>query len=115
MVASIAASSASGFAGSGLAAKAGRARVRIMKASRMRRMVKDCSRAFAVAYQIKTYDDNMLRALMVALLLATPDGAATPIAGEYYQGDGTGLNWTLNLNDDHTFTYKWIVCVGEYG
>jgi hypothetical protein len=54
-------------------------------------------------------------ALSFALLLATPAGVATPIAGEYYQGDGTGVNWTLILKADHTFTFRWMGCLGEYG
>lgn len=53
--------------------------------------------------------------LLFTLLLATQTSAATPIAGEYYQGDGLGLNWTLTLKEDHTFTFVWVGCVGEYG
>ncbi len=37
------------------------------------------------------------------------------LVGEYYLGDGLGLNWTLSVKPDHTFSFAWTGCLGEYG
>ena len=52
---------------------------------------------------------------MLALLLAATLATTSPsIAGDYFQGDGLGVNWTLTLDTDHTFLFKWRGCLGQY-
>jgi hypothetical protein len=36
------------------------------------------------------------------------------IAGEYYMGDGLGVNLTLVIAPDGTFSFKWQGCLGTY-
>lgn len=50
---------------------------------------------------------------LLLLLGAAPQRSAA--AGEYYRGDGLGVNWSLHLHDDHTFAFVWTGCVGRYG
>jgi hypothetical protein len=53
--------------------------------------------------------------LTFILLLALPAAAATDMAGDYYLGDGLGLNWSLSLDADHRFAFTWRGCLGLYG
>ncbi len=39
---------------------------------------------------------------------------AHPWAGQYYHGDGTGVNVTLKLAPDNGFHFTWRGCLGEY-
>jgi hypothetical protein len=36
------------------------------------------------------------------------------VTGEYYLGDGLGLNWTLSLNAAGAFSFEWDGCMGRY-
>ena len=36
------------------------------------------------------------------------------LAGEYYQGDGLGVNCTLTLLEPNRFDFKWQGCLGAY-
>src|SRR3954452_14883212 len=36
------------------------------------------------------------------------------IAGEYYFGDGTGVNCSLNVHQRGTFSFQWRGCLGTY-
>jgi hypothetical protein len=36
------------------------------------------------------------------------------IAGEYYQGDGLGMNWSLELTKDGRYSFVWSGCLGVY-
>ncbi len=38
----------------------------------------------------------------------------TQFAGEYYFGDGKGVNCTLQLKGDSTFAFEWTGCLGVY-
>jgi hypothetical protein len=38
----------------------------------------------------------------------------TDLCGEYYLGDGLGVNCSLTLGSDHRFTFRWRGCLGEY-
>lgn len=38
----------------------------------------------------------------------------THLPGDYYFGDGLGVNCSLTLTNDHYFTFRWTGCVGEY-
>ncbi len=53
--------------------------------------------------------------LIQAVVLATVI-AIVPVdfSGSYYQGDGTGVNMTLDLHSDGTFSFVWTGCVGTY-
>ncbi|TWU44632.1 hypothetical protein Poly51_59010 [Rubripirellula tenax] len=37
------------------------------------------------------------------------------LVGHYYDGDGLGVNLTLNLHPDGTFQCSWTGCLGDYG
>ena len=41
--------------------------------------------------------------------------AAARVVGEYYKGDGLGVNLYLSLNEDRTFRCLWRGCLGVYG
>jgi hypothetical protein len=56
----------------------------------------------------------MIAALLFAVTVATK-APLTPLEGEYYQGDGLGVNWTLRLNGKHEFSFTWSGCMGIYG
>jgi hypothetical protein len=45
---------------------------------------------------------------------SAPDVALADVAGEYYQGDGLGVNCTLKLAKEGTFSFRWTGCLGEY-
>jgi len=36
------------------------------------------------------------------------------ITGSYFLGDGLGVNWTLHLDADQRFVFKWRGCLGVY-
>ena len=40
--------------------------------------------------------------------------SAREIPGRYYQGDGLGVNLTLELKPNGTFDFSWHGCLGEY-
>jgi hypothetical protein len=40
---------------------------------------------------------------------------ASPLAGTYYRGDGTGYNVTITLHPAGTYAAKWEGCLGMYG
>jgi hypothetical protein len=55
----------------------------------------------------------LIAALGLVAILA--EGASTSdIAATYYQGDGTGVNWSLELRQDGTFAFSWEGCLGNY-
>lgn len=37
------------------------------------------------------------------------------LVGDYYSGDGLGVNITIALHDDGTFEGQWLGCLGDYG
>jgi hypothetical protein len=41
-------------------------------------------------------------------------GAFEEVAGEYYHGDGTGVNCTIKLSAAGKFDYEWRGCLGTY-
>jgi len=45
---------------------------------------------------------------------SVPKFTANKVAGEYYFGDGLGVNCHLKLAVDNTFTFRWTGCLGEY-
>lgn len=45
---------------------------------------------------------------------AAPLFNESDLPGRYYQGDGLGVNLSLELLEDHTFTFRWNGCLGEY-
>jgi hypothetical protein len=52
---------------------------------------------------------------LAALLLNEPQvESPTAIAGDYYRGDGLGLNWSLSLKPDGTYSFSWHGCMGLY-
>lgn len=56
----------------------------------------------------------MSRALL-PLLFALTLNAQPAIVGEYYLGDGLGVNWSLTLMPEGRFSFTWAGCLGEYG
>jgi hypothetical protein len=50
--------------------------------------------------------------LVAALVAECPSVA--DLAATYYQGDGTGVNWSLELRQDGTFAFSWEGCLGNY-
>ena len=40
---------------------------------------------------------------------------AKAVAGEYYRGDGLGMNITLSLKEDGKYSAEWHGCLGKYG
>jgi hypothetical protein len=56
----------------------------------------------------------MFLAILLAVFAAVPVQDTT-LAGQYYQGDGTGVNWYLTLQTDHHYSFTWRGCLGEYG
>jgi hypothetical protein len=55
----------------------------------------------------------MLLTLLLALL-ASDQARNSVVVGDYYQGDGTGVNWYLTLKSDSQYSFKWAGCLGEY-
>jgi hypothetical protein len=53
--------------------------------------------------------------LLTFLSLVAISADTQPVAGDYYEGDGLGVNWTLTLTEDHRFSFVWAGCLGEYG
>jgi hypothetical protein len=54
---------------------------------------------------------NLTLALLTLLSLGS-DGVS--VSGEYYSGDGLGVNWNLELCQDGTFEFSWDGCLGNY-
>ena len=61
--------------------------------------------------------------ILVSLLLAVPCVAQdkplpaptlADVTGDYYYGDGLGVNRSLTIDKAGTFTYRWDGCLGEY-
>ena len=55
--------------------------------------------------------------LAVLMFLANPQGQApldSDLAGVYVLGDGTGLNWDLELLPSGVFNFTWEGCMGTY-
>lgn len=46
---------------------------------------------------------------------ATAATMPNPLIGDYYQGDGLGLNLYLSLKPDGSFSCQWSGCLGDYG
>lgn len=42
------------------------------------------------------------------------DPALASVAGEYYRGDGLGVNWMLELTPDGRYSFLWSGCLGVY-
>jgi hypothetical protein len=57
---------------------------------------------------------SVLAAGIRLLSLALGAMECTAVAGEYYLGDGTGVNWSLDLRPDGTFRFTWDGCLGNY-
>jgi len=61
--------------------------------------------------------------LMSSIAMATPQSSqssagswrASDVAGDYYFGDGLGINCSMHLSHDQKFTFRWTGCLGEYG
>jgi len=43
-----------------------------------------------------------------------PDPRIANIAGDYYRGDGRGVNWYLELTPDGRYAFVWSGCLGVY-
>ncbi|MFN7988640.1 MAG: hypothetical protein U0529_14285 [Thermoanaerobaculia bacterium] len=52
--------------------------------------------------------------MLFPLILAATALATPPLAGSYYQGDGLGVNWRLELRADGAFLFRWEGCMGTY-
>jgi hypothetical protein len=61
-------------------------------------------------------DRTMVSSVMLALLSVATATASDfrSLAGEYYEGDGLGVNWTLVLRAEGTFAFTWDGCMGRY-
>jgi hypothetical protein len=58
----------------------------------------------------------MLPALL-ALVLVPPlpiSRVTSDLVGSYYKGDGLGVNWSLDLRQDGSFSFEWQGCLGTY-
>jgi hypothetical protein len=40
-------------------------------------------------------------------------GDPAVVSGDYYSGDGLGVNWSLELCQDGTFEFSWDGCLGN--
>jgi hypothetical protein len=58
---------------------------------------------------------GLVAAAMIWVAAELPASAQPDVAGHFYLGDGTGLNWDLSLRQNHTFSFVWRGCLGEYG
>jgi hypothetical protein len=58
---------------------------------------------------------RLLITLAAAPLPAEPrvDSPVT-LVGDYFSGDGLGVNWALSLRADGTYTFAWDGCLGRY-
>lgn len=52
--------------------------------------------------------------LTCALGLSLQDAALDDLTGNYYFGDGTGVNCTLDVQKGGRFAFKWRGCLGTY-
>jgi hypothetical protein len=56
-----------------------------------------------------------LIALATAVLSSEPRvGSPVMLAGDYFSGDGLGINWALSLRPDGTYSFTWDGCLGRY-
>ena len=57
-----------------------------------------------------------ITALGLGYQAKTPTAKPTPkeVAGDYYFGDGLGVNCGLKLTQDGKFSFKWTGCLGVY-
>lgn len=53
----------------------------------------------------------MIHALVLAAAVTL---SSAQVAATYYQGDGLGMNWTLDLRKDGSFSFEWKGCLGTY-
>jgi hypothetical protein len=53
-------------------------------------------------------------AIVLSASLVGAGASARDVAAAYYQGDGTGVNWTLELREGGTFAFSWEGCLGNY-
>ena len=59
--------------------------------------------------------------LLASLVLISPAPLTFTVqppesyAGDYYFGDGLGVNCSLKLSSDRTFEFMWHGCLGVYG
>ncbi len=52
---------------------------------------------------------------LVTLLLGTPVAESAPdLVGEYYSGDGLGMNMSLSIKADGRYSFAWDGCLGRY-
>ena len=63
------------------------------------------------AHEKSVYDVNSASILFALWLAAAPSG---PPPGEYYSGDGLGMNWTFKVTDAGRFEFAWHGCLGLY-
>lgn len=47
-------------------------------------------------------------------LFAGTQPSLDSVAGEYYSGDGLGVNWTLTIEKSSAFHFTWDGCLGRY-
>ena len=54
--------------------------------------------------------------ILAACSTTTNQVGGTDLAlGSYYKGDGLGVNISIHLNPDGTYTSDWNGCLGNYG
>lgn len=65
---------------------------------------------------MKTFILILSSLVIVTSGLAVDTNAVTlkEVAGDYYFGDGLGVNCTLKLSSQGRFTFKWTGCLGTY-
>ena len=53
-------------------------------------------------------------AILAIIAGCKQDSELAGLAGEYYQGDGLGVNCTLSLREPNRFDFQWRGCLGSY-
>ena len=56
----------------------------------------------------------LLVALVLSSTVLTQAGGASDLAAQYYLGEGTGVNWSLDLQPSGSFSFSWDGCGGNY-
>jgi hypothetical protein len=56
----------------------------------------------------------MLNLTLAMWTLLSLGGDPAVVSGDYYSGDGLGVNWSLELCQDGTFEFSWDGCLGNY-
>ena len=63
---------------------------------------------------MKTLASSLLLLTIASFATAADSVALKDIAGDYYFGDGLGVNCSLTVTAKGKFTFQWNGCLGTY-